>query len=353
MYAWGPTYEDVKADERLRKRLTLCLEQLMPDSAADLGVTLPQNILELGAKRKTRKRKRAEEKEMVLPHLASPSPPLSSTELAPMLAISHTYLDIMLSPSMRHSLGDDSMELGLQRTAGELLEGEKGLMQALGKLKDILSVRARDVPSALEAELPVPNGNHLGLNGENEDETVRVETQGHSPATAAYIGPDGGPRIPPLPHISDTDNLWRVMQELLQAQPQPTIVFTVTQTGSDLPSGNTDPEPTLTPIHRLFTCRPGITVSALPHPSHPCYAYPPGHPSYPQTVKYNLDLASQCRAVDDALERIGELLADCNEYKERLEEARDRVADVARARKVVWAVVKERAAQELDRAEGN
>jgi len=46
------------------------------------------------------------------------------------------------------------------------------------------------------------------------------------------------------------------------------------------------------------------------------------------------------------------LLADCNEYKERLEEARDRVADVARARKKVWSVVKERAGQELDRAEG-
>lgn len=107
----------------------------------------------------------------------------------------------------------------------------------------------------------------------------------------------------------------------------------------------------MTPIHHLFTCRNGITVNAIPHPSHPCYAYPPSHQAYPQPVKYNLDLANQCRAVDDALERIAELLADCNEYKERLEEARDRVADVARARKKVWAVVKERAGQELDRAE--
>jgi len=351
MYAWGPTYEDVKADQRLRERLTICLEQLMPESAADLGVPAPQNIVELEAKRKSRKRKRAEEKEMVLPHLKSPSPPISTAELAPMLAIPQTYLDIMLSPSMRHSLGNDSMEMGLQRTAGELLDGENGLMQSLGRLREVLRVRARDVPPSQEIEAPVPNGKNLEPNGHAEEELMKVDTPGRSPAPPALLAPDGGPRIPPLPHISDTDNLWRVTQELLQAQPQPTIVFSVTPSGAALPSGTNDPEPTLTPIHHLFTCRNGITVNAIPHPSHPCYAYPPSHQAYPQPVKYNLDLANQCRAVDDALERIAELLADCIEYKERLEEARDRVADVARARKKVWAVVKERAGQELDRAE--
>ena len=346
MYAWGPTYEVTKADQRVRKRLRACLEQLMPELAADLGVAPPQNIVDLQIKRRGRKRKRAEETAMVLPHLSSPSPPLSTLRLAPMLAIPQTYLDILLNPSMRHSLGDDSMEAGLQRTAGELLEGEKGLMQSLGRLREVLRVRARDVPTSPELEVPIFAGNHLGLNGHTEAETMKLDTPSHSPA------PQSEPSIPPLPHISDTDNLWRVTQELLQAQPQPTIAFSVTIPGTAAPSGTNDSVPTLTPVHHLFTCSSGMTVNALPHPNHPCYAYPPSHQAYPQPVKYNLDLTNQCRAVDDALERIGELLADCNEYKERLEEARARVADVARARKVVWAVVKERAGTELDRAEG-
>ncbi len=349
MYAWGPTYEDTKADQRVRTRLTLCLEQFMPESAADLGVPAPHNIVGLEAKRKTRKRRRVEEKQMILPHLASPSPPLSTIRLAPMLAIPQTYLDIMISPSMRYSLGDDSMETGLQRTAAELLEGEKGMMRALGRLREVLRVRARDVPRKEEFEALVPNGNHIETNGHADDDAMKVDTPGQSSAPQAA---QGGPRIPPLPHISDTDNLWRVTQELLQGQPQPTIAFTVTPLGAAMPSATNDPEQTLTPIHRLFTCRNGITVNALPHPNHPHYAFPPHHASYPQAQRYNLDLSNQCRAVDDALERIAELLADCNEYKERLEEARDRVADVARARKRVWSVVKERAGAELDRAEG-
>lgn len=349
MYAWGPTYEDTKADQRVRKRLRLCLQQLMPESASDLGVPPPPNIAELEAKRKSRKRKRAEDKEIILPHLASPPPPLSTIELGPMLAIPQTYLDLMLSPSMRHSLGDGSMETGLQRTAGELLEGEKGLMQALGRMREVLRVRARDVPLVQEKDATIPNGNHHETNGHTETEPINTETPRQSPAPA---GPQGGNRIPPLPHISDTDNLWRVTQELLQAQPLPTITFSITAPGTALPSLSSEPEPTLTPVHHLFTARSGITVNAIPHAHHPMYAYGAGHPSYPQPTRYNLDLTNQCRAVDDALERIQELLADCNEYKERLEEARDRVADVARARKKVWSVVKERAGAELDRAEG-
>jgi hypothetical protein len=43
-----------------------------------------------------------------------------------------------------------------------------------------------------------------------------------------------------------------------------------------------------------------------------------------------------------------ELLVDCNEYKERLEETRDRVADIARVRKRVWSVIKDRTGRELE-----
>ncbi|WWD22725.1 hypothetical protein CI109_107218 [Kwoniella shandongensis] len=346
MCAWGPSFEDAKADQLARKRLKICLEQLLPDAAAEVGAQLPQNIVDSEQKRKTRKRKRTVENEFILPHLRSPSPPVSTTKLAPMLALPQSYTDILLSPSMRHTLGDDSMETGLQRTAGELLEGEKPLMQALGKLKDVCRVLERDVPVVDGVEPPaLTNGD--AVNGHDD---LSKEN--------AYRDPN---HIPPLPHISDTDNLWRVTQELIgppgQAQqpmvPPPTITYSATVPGTAAPPSTVtgNPEPVPTPLQRLFTCPSGITLHAVPNPAHPGFAYTPTHALYPQSIKYNLDLSNQCRAVDDALERIAELLADCNEYKERLEEARDRVADVARARKKIWRVVKERAGHELDRGE--
>jgi hypothetical protein len=347
MAAWGPAFEEVQIDHRVRRRLGICIEELMPNAAMQARMEVPDSVLATERRRLKRKRLRDEEQLYQLPHLRSPSPPQSTSKLAPILALPHTYVDIMISPSMRHSLGDDSMETSLQATAGELLDGEKGLMQALGRLREVLRVRSRDVPEAEVEEAKAVNGNHTGSNG-----------HGSEPGAMAVDAPRGSPPpsqgdalIPPLPHISDTDNLWRVTQELLQGQPQPTITFTVTPPGAAAPT-TVLPTATTTPVHRLFTCSTGITVNAIPNASHPGMAFPTTHPAYPVTQKYNLDLTNQRRAVDDALERISELLADCNEYKERLEEARGRVADVARARKKVWAVIKERAGLELDREEG-
>lgn len=348
MCAWAPMYDEVLTEKRSRKRLKQCLEQFLPDAATEIGVATPQNILDAEDRRTERKRKKLEDKEFLLAHLASPSPPVSTMELAPLLALPTCYLDIMMSPSLRYSLGDDSMDTGLQRTAAELLEGEKGLLRSLGRLREVLRVRERDVPVADKpVESSLTNGNHVQTNGHIEAEAKQVNDMATDLNGSAIAD---STRIPALPHISDTDNLWRVTQELLQVQPLPTIAYTITPPDSAAPP--TSPDPIPTPVHRLFTCPTGITVNAIPNPSHPGLAYAPTHPQYPKKVSYNLDLSNQCRAVDDALERIAELLADCNEYKERLEEARDRVADVARARKKVWGVVKQRAGRELDRAEG-
>lgn len=340
MCAWGPSYEEAMRKQRARQRLDLCLEQLIPESAAEIGVEPPQNIVDAEEKRKERKRKRAEEEEFRLPHLGSPSPPLTTVDLAPMLALPRSYLDIVTSPAMRYSLGDDAMERGLQKTATDLLEGEKGLMQALGRLREVLRVRERDVPEGTDAARPdvAAHGNHVNGSAVNgRDEVTR---------------PDSAEVIPPLPNFSDTDNLWRVTQELLATQPPPSVEFTVTPPGAagDFPEPPTEK---LTPLHRLFTCPTGITFNAIPNPHHPGFVQlNPGHALYPTHIKYNLDVPTQQRAVDDAVERIMELLADCNEYKERLEEARERVADVARARKMVWKVIKRRAGRELDKIEG-
>ncbi|WVQ94207.1 hypothetical protein IAU59_001285 [Kwoniella sp. CBS 9459] len=353
MYAWAPQCEDLKSDQLARKRLKLCLEQLLPDAAAEVGAQPPRNILDADKERKKRKRKRGHNDDLLLPHLRSPSPPVSIEQLTPLLALPRTYVDILTSPSMRHTLGDDSMETGLQRTAGELLEGEKPLMQALGRLKDIVRLLSRDVAVAPSSLKPISPFIH-----ENEDEAGLSEMK---EALAAGSQRDSS-LIPPLPHISDTDNLWRVTQELLgptpgsqHALPAPSLSYSVSQPDKVAPPPSTPENPVTqpvpTPLQRLFTCPEGITLHAVPHPLHPGLRYPKDHSLHPAEIKYNLDMTNQCRAVDDALERVAELLADCNEYKERLEEARDRVADVARARKKVWKVVKERGGWELDRKE--
>ena len=322
--AWGPDYEDFKSDQRVRRRLKLCLEEFLPEAAAEVGAPVPQNIAEAEAKRENKKRKREEDDMFRLPHLASPSPPLSTRTIAPMMALPRTYVDILVSPAMRHTLGSDNMEQGLQRTAAELLEGEKGLMQSLGRLREVLRVRERDVP------VPGAPAEQVQSQEEAKETNGVSETNGEAS------------KIAPLPHISDTDNLWRVTQELLQGQQSSSVNFTATAPGTVDPP--TQPQPVPTATQRLFTVPSGITITAKPSTNTRAPIRNQGQP-----VRYNLDLSAQCRAVDDALERIAELLADCNEYKERLGEARDRVADVARARKKVWSIVKERAARELDR----
>ncbi|WVR03138.1 hypothetical protein IAU60_000128 [Kwoniella sp. DSM 27419] len=350
MFAWGPQYEDSKAEQLTRKRLELCLQQLYPEAAAEVGSLVPPNLVDGAARRKERKRKRIEE-DFTLPHLRSPSPPATTTKLAPMLALPRNYVDILMSPAMRHTLGDDGMETGLQSTAGELLEGEKPLMQALGRLKDIVRLLNKDVKSTIA----LPRLDPEAIEGDDSK----------TPSVLLNIDAARGDpgMIPPLPHISDIDNLWRVTQELLggpgnqSSVPPPTITFTASNPSqvstSTNPASPEVPQPVPTPLQRLFTCPEGITLHAVPNPAHPGHRYPKGHAHRPSVIKYNLDMTNQCRAVDDALERIAELLADCNEYKERLEEARDRVADVARARKKVWSVVKERGGRELDIQEGD
>ena len=107
----------------------------------------------------------------------------------------------------------------------------------------------------------------------------------------------------------------------------------------------------MVPENALFVVPEGITISAK-NPVDPVAGSAAAHNAhYAQCQQYNIPHKLQVEAVEEALERLGELLSDCNEYKERLEEARDRVADVARVRKKVWNVVKARAGQELDKLE--
>jgi hypothetical protein len=366
VYAWGPAYEDGKHEKRSRKRLKRTLEAVFPDAAGDLGIAPPQNIVEAEAKREAKRIQKEEDAVFRLPHLRSPSPPASSAKIAPSLAIPQTYTDVMMNNAMRHTLANDTIDRGLMQTSNELLDSEKGLMQALGRLREVLRLRERDVLSKEHAGKD--EGQTNGVKSEVEDAAPEPSKV---PAKSAILENTATTRdgfIPSLPRIADTDNLWRVTQELIQSTyPTPHIVYTITEEGTAAPpsaplvaptqaqvqSLPIQPEPEVpkvkvTPVQRLFTHPAGLTVSAEHNPSHAGLEFPRDHPNYPVTTRYNVDMPAQIRAVDDALERIMELLVDCNEYKERLEETRDRVFDISRVRKRVWAAVKERTRTELE-----
>lgn len=354
-YPWAPSFEEAKLEKRSRKRLKRALESVFPDASADLGVPPPANILDAERKRENKRKRRDEDREFQLPHLRSPSPPATTARLAPTLALPQSYTDVMLSSALRHTMADDKMDRGLMDTSSELLESEKGLSQALGRLREVLRIRGRDVPAPAQ---PIANGDEddmvpiehpaLGAikqepNG-TEDLPSRASTPGLPPV---QVNSKGEPLIPPLPRIAETDNLWRVTQELIQSTAYtPDIGFSVTKPGTAAKSQTPYTLP-LTPVQRLFCNPAGFTLTSKPSAHNPGFGYPEGHANHPRPTRYNVDLAAQVRATDDALERIMELLVDCNEYKERLEETRDRVADIARVRKKVWTVVKERAGREL------
>lgn len=124
---------------------------------------------------------------------------MSTAKLASLLALPQTYTDLLLNPAMRHSLGNDNMEQGLQRTAGELLEGEKPLLQALGRLRDVVRVLERDVPVAKPRAQA------------DRDAVPSSTANGNDNLSQSYPH-----LIPPLPHISEhVNNLFLTFHLLL------------------------------------------------------------------------------------------------------------------------------------------
>ena len=440
MSAWGPGWEEAEAAARVRKRLKLSIDTLLPEAALEAGAPPPQDE-RTRARTVKRKRQRLEaNNSLIMPHLRSPSPPLSTTRLAPILALPRSFTDIALSPAMRHTLGDDGVEVGLIRTAGELLEGEKSLIQALGRLREVLRVgqrelldrdaaellppvRAQSEEEVEEMEVDVPlsavaesmaNGDALpeqaadstsslaevgpatdeavlaladpaaiqpeaeakpngqvteasaaigaetpaaDANAEAGSVTATAPAADPIPGPSTEVAPSNDPPIPSLPVYIENDNLFRVTTDLMTTFPHFAVNYTPATAPPAPPPAQitgspviTSP-PVLTPVQKLFVSDEGLVLTAAPPAGHPQWSYPTSHPGHPHVQRYHLDAAAQAKATDEAFERISELLADCSEYAERLEEARERVADVARARKRVWGVVRRRADFEILNAE--
>ncbi|KAI0307999.1 hypothetical protein B0F90DRAFT_1807333 [Multifurca ochricompacta] len=106
--AWGPGMEEWEADERARKRI----KSLLP---LDNRSPSPP----------------------VLTHLRSPSPPL----IAPYVTLPAQHLDytsFVMDKGVTHSFRSLMLE-DLERATNRLIEGEAGMKQAFGRLRDVLS----------------------------------------------------------------------------------------------------------------------------------------------------------------------------------------------------------------------
>lgn len=103
------------------------------------------------------------------------------------------------------------------------------------------------------------------------------------------------------------------------------------------------PDIALTPLQKLFVTTTGLNTTIGPSPNDPRLHLPLTHPGYPHTTCVRLTPETQKQSVISSLEKIKELATDCQEYIHRLEEIRERLANVGRARKKVWQVIRERA----------
>lgn len=102
----------------------------------------------------------------------------------------------------------------------------------------------------------------------------------------------------------------------------------------------------LTPLQELFVTPSGLITTIGPSPNDPRLGLPITHPGYPHTTVVRLTPETQKHSVTAALEKIYELASDCAEYVARLQEIRERIANVVRARRKVWHIVRERAVLE-------
>lgn len=125
---------------------------------------------------------------------------------------------------------------------------------------------------------------------------------------------------------------------------EPVIPVDTSQQDSDIV--DVYPPIELTSLQEIFVTPTGLTTTIGPSPNDPRLGLPITHPGYPHTTVVRLTPETQKHSVTAALEKIYELASDCQEYVARLQEIRERIANVARARRKVWHIVRERAVLE-------
>ncbi len=374
MYGWSPSWEEAVTQKRVKKRLNNALKLAMPASAADLGMTF--DIRELGGGDSVS---------------SSPSNAefgddvaLTAEDMAITLAlpVPTTYLDLALSPAMKYTLGQALKEKALMRTVGDLIEGETGLLNVLGELryetqktikmevdeKEVARVgklvekyeeeeadededeEMEDVADVKDENLSHSEANRVGTvemaNGHAtppipmEEDVKPAPTH---PATASST-PNGSTSAPPPKAATDSTIL--LHGEPFYVPPGSMVTYETRdsiKSPMDEEVRDVYPEVELTALQKLFVTTDGLITTINPPPNDPRAHLPPNHPQHVGAQKVRLTPETQKLSVIAAFEKIKELTSDCNEYVKRLEEIRERIANLGRARRKVWNVVRERA----------
>lgn len=364
MFAWAPMKDDELQVRRVRKRLGGVLKVLLPLASMDAGIELNEQERQLLAKNKrklelegeaqtaparlaAKKLRRSEHHSGTsgLRHLRTPSPPPVASEVARTLTFPEppTWLDLATSSAIRYTLGKAHKEKALMRTVDELIQGENPMLGVLGKLKAQLELVPATSPRALSANRRViPLDTPPPANGDVKQEedvaagkapTASASTAGKPALDSSFLFGSGEPFfVPPGSNVT--------YEPVTDAQARDEGA----SAGDDLADATSRPRDlSMTPLQRLFVTPSGLTTTIGPSPTDPRLHLPLNHPGYPHTTVVRLTAETQRQSVTAALEKVRELASDCREYVARLEEVRERMADLSRARRKVWQVIRERA----------
>jgi len=237
------------------------------------------------------------EPDPILPHLRSPSPPIT-LPLTPTSQCHASHTASIFDPNISASFRSNLLH-SLERSASELIQSEIALTRALGRfwtaITEAVTRMAREKRHALQEEQ-----RRLAEEQHNRRIQMEVETTEENPQAD---GPREPSPIPVFPHIPDS-----AMAEL-------------------------DNISTRNVILRMFTLPTSMRLD---------YVAPGG-----TSEVISVGPAHQAELVTRSMLAIRELQEDSKECMERLEEIREMLGQVKGLRDAVWAIMRSRAIAEM------
>ncbi|KAG9011104.1 hypothetical protein FRB94_009247 [Tulasnella sp. JGI-2019a] len=266
---WGPSRAEWEAEERSRKRLKTLLP---PKATRHRSPPLP-----------------------VLPHLRSPSPPLTAPYTLPPKA--HTsYTSFILDHSVQHAYRNTTVQ-SLENTMTEFIEGEGALRMALGAFWRAMGSTS-DLGTTRKSEVSSANGGPS--EGDSSEKSLKHSVEptldddlGGGDDDASMNGSSGAPT--------------KTNEELLVAS--------------------------LSPLRQMFVSTSPVEV---------------GPENAPHAT---LHTASQHESLEWGIGILRDLADDAREYMARLEEVREECGKARAVRKEVWRIVREKALGEMEEEE--
>ncbi|KIM19623.1 hypothetical protein M408DRAFT_334325, partial [Serendipita vermifera MAFF 305830] len=263
--AWGPTRGEYDIEERARKRLRM----ILPEFSNELVETDP-----------------------ILPHLRSPSPPLT-TPFTPISQQHTSHTASILDPNIGASFRSNLLH-SLERSASELIQSEIALTRALGRFWTAITETATRMARDKRHELL-----------EQQKQLVEQQRQQRPPMEVeGEDNPEGNKEPSAFPPIPDHNMI-------------------------DL-----DDATTRNVILRMFTLPTNMRLD---------YVAPGGAPEI-----ISVGPGPQAELVSRSMLAIRELQEDSKECMERLEEIREMLGKVKGLRDAVWAIMRSQAIAEME-----